>query len=72
MSTHEKDDETTLDAAAIRGLVEAMSQQELALFREVIVDVRERGGVASEAVVEELARKYADKARRLAGDGGDA
>jgi len=72
VSTTDNDRATALDAEAIRALVEAMSQQELALFRDVIVDVRELGGVASPVVVEELAKKYADKARRLAGDGGGA
>lgn len=71
MSTSEHDESTALDAAAIKKLVEAMSKQELAVFRDVIIDIRELGAGISAAAVGELAKKYADKARRLAGDGGD-
>ncbi len=69
MSEH--DAATALDAEAIRRLVQGMSKQELAIFRDVIIDIRELGAGISSAAVVELAKKYADKARRLACDGGE-
>ena len=71
MSTSEHDAATALDAEAIKRLVQGMSKQELAIFRDVIIDIRELGAGISSAAVAELAKKYADKARRLAGDGGE-
>lgn len=71
MSTSEHDAATALDAEAIKRLVQRMSKQELAIFRDVIIDIRELGAGISSAAVGELAKKYADKARRLAGEGGE-
>jgi hypothetical protein len=70
MSTTEGDESVALDAAAIKKLVQEMSQQELAIFRDVIVDIKKLGAGISQSAVDGLAKKYADKARRLAGDGG--
>ena len=72
MSTSDCDQATALDAKAIQKLVESMSQQELAIFRDVILDIREVGAGISNVMINELAKKYADKARRLAGDGGES
>jgi len=71
MSTSEGAEATALDAAAIKKLVQDMSQQELAIFRDVIVDIRKLGAGISQSAIDGLAKKYADKARRLAGDGGE-
>lgn len=71
MSTSESEGATALDADAIKKLVQEMSQQELAIFRDVIVDIRKLGTGISQSAVDGLAKKYADKARRLAGDGGE-
>ena len=71
MSTSESEAPTALDAEAIKKLVQDMSQQELAIFRDVIVDIRKLGAGISQSAIDSLAKKYADKARRLAGDGGE-
>lgn len=70
MSTSNNDQSTALDSNSIRQLISSMAPSELAIFRNLLIDVRERGSSVSDAIIEELAKRYADQARRLAGDGG--
>lgn len=60
----------SLDAEEIRKLVGSLKREEQVLFAAVVRDVKDRGDAVSEAVVDELAKKFADKAKLLAGDGG--
>jgi hypothetical protein len=71
MSTNDNEQSTTLDADAIRQLISSMSPPELAIFRRLLIEVKERGSTISDALVKELAKRYADQARHLAGEGGE-
>ena len=64
------DNAPALNAAEIRDLVKSMSQQELAIFRDVVREIRDIGSGISQPTIESLAKKYADKATKLAGNGG--
>ena len=71
MSMDNANHEVALDAETIRTLIKEMQPEALMIFRDIIVDVRGRGGALSVANIDELAKKYADKSRKLAGSGGD-
>lgn len=62
---------TALDADKIIELIAGLQPEARKLFQNVLSDVLERGGDLSETMVNELAKKYADKARKLVGSGGD-
>ena len=66
MSTNKS--EMLLDAKKITELVGQLSKEEVELFTSVIREVKDRGTVISDAVVSSLAKKFADKARQLAGE----
>lgn len=71
MSTTEKDSEIVLNAQEIRERISLLSASELAIFRDLFIDIKTRGVDISDVTIDELAKKYADKARHLAGDGGE-
>lgn len=71
MSTNENPNTMTLDAGAVRLLIEQMSPPELSILRALLKDVKERGNTMSQATIDEMARHYADKAKQLAGTGGE-
>ena len=60
----------SLDADEIRKLVGGLKKEEQILFAAVVRDVKDRGDAISDAVIDELAKKFADRAKLLAGDGG--
>lgn len=62
----------SLDATKIREHVGRLNKEEMELFTSIIREVKERGTAISDAVVSSLAKKFADKARQLAGDGESA
>ena len=66
----ETENEPALDADGIRRLLEGLSREEIEIFRGILIDVRNRGPGMGDVLVREFARKYADKARKLAGEGG--
>jgi hypothetical protein len=59
----------SLDATKIREHVARFNEEEKQLFTWVIREVKDRGTAISDAVISSLAKKIADKARQLAGDG---
>jgi hypothetical protein len=59
----------SLDATKIREHVTRLSKEEVELFTWIIREVKDRGTSISDAVVSSLAKKIADKARQLAGNG---
>ena len=61
--------DTILDAKELRRLLKDLSREETHLFRDLMVDVREAGVGITTTITNELAKKYADKARALAGEG---
>lgn len=61
--------DASLDAEKIRKLVGGLSNEERELFTSVIRDVKDRGTAISDAVINSLAKKLADKARQLSGNG---
>lgn len=62
---------TALDAEEIIGLISGLQPEARKLFQNVLGEVLDRGGDLSDTMVNELAKKYADKARKLVGSGGD-
>ena len=60
-----------LDAEAIVKLIAEMQPEARKLFQDVLGDVLERGNAISDVIVNDLAKKYADKARKLVGTGGE-
>jgi len=60
----------SLDADEIKKLVGGLNKEEQQLFVAVVRDVKDRGDAISEAIIDELAKKFADRAKLLAGDGG--
>lgn len=64
-------EKTALDADKIIELISGLQPEARKLFQNVLSEVLERGGNFSESMVNELAKKYADKARKLVGSGGD-
>lgn len=66
MSTNEKTNGTILDAENIRHLIEEMPSDALQIFKDIIFNVRKRGNILSDAMVEDLAKKFADKAIKIA------
>ena len=60
-----------LDADSIAKLISEMQPEAMKLFQDVIGDVLEKGNSLSDVQINELAKKYADKARKLAGTGGE-
>jgi len=69
MSTMKKG--MALDAGKISELISGLQPEALKLFQNVLSEVFERGSDLSDAMVNELAKKYSDKARKLVGSGGD-
>lgn len=65
MSTTNED--MALDAESIINLISDMPPQAKNLFQAVLSDVLERGNDLSEVTVDELAKKYAAKAKQLVG-----
>ena len=59
----------SLDANKISDLVRQLSKEEKELFTSVIREVKDKGTALSDAIVSSMARKFADKALQLAGDG---
>ena len=60
-----------LDADSIAKLISEMQPEAMKLFQDVISDVSEKGNGLSDVQINELAKKYADKALKLAGTGGE-
>jgi hypothetical protein len=60
-----------LDAESMIKLISEMDPEARQLLQAVIGDVLEHGNVLSDVQINELAKKYADKARKLAGSGGE-
>jgi hypothetical protein len=58
------------DAESIVKLISELQPEARKLFQAVLGEVLERGNDLSDATVNELAKKYADKARKLVGTGG--
>jgi N-acetylglucosamine kinase-like BadF-type ATPase len=64
-------DEMALDVESIVELISKLQPEERKLFQAVLSEVLDRGNDLSDVIINELAKKYADKARRLAGAGGE-
>ena len=62
---------TTFDADKIVELISQLQPEARRLFQNVLSEVLDRGSDISETMVNELAKKYADKSRKLVGNGGD-
>ena len=62
---------TAFDADKIIELISGLQPEARKLFQNVLSEVLERGGDLSDTMVNELAKKYASKARKLVGSGGD-
>ena len=60
-----------LDAESIVALISGLQPEARILFQAVLGEVLDRGNDLSDVTVNELAKKYADKARKLAGTGGE-
>ena len=69
MSTTTK--EMALDAESIVALISELQPEARILFQAVLGEVHDRGNDLSNVIVNELAKKYADKARKLVGTGGE-
>jgi len=64
-------EEMALDAESIIELISELQPEARKLFQAVLGEVHDRGNDLSDATVNELAKKYADKARKLVGTGGE-
>ena len=64
-------DDMTLDVDSIVELISELQPEARKLFQAVLSEVLDRGNDLSDVMINELAKKYADKARRLAGTGGE-
>ena len=60
-------EEMALDAESIIKLISDLPPQAKNLFQAVLNDVLERGNDLSEVTIDELAKKYAAKAKQLVG-----
>ena len=60
-------EEMSLDAESIIKLISDLQPQAQNLFQAVLKDVLEKGNELSDVVVDELAKKYANKALKLVG-----
>ena len=60
-----------LDAESIVALISGLQPEARILFQAVLGEVHDRGNDLSDVTVNELAKKYADKARKLVGTGGE-
>lgn len=69
MSTPKHSENVTLDAETIKKLIVQMPASAQQLFGDIVAEIRMHGSAMSDATMNELAKKYADKARRLAGAG---
>ena len=69
MSTVTK--EIALDTESIVELISELQPEARKLFQAVLGEVLDRGNDLSDVTVNELAKKYADKARHLVGTGGE-
>lgn len=64
-------EEMALDVESIVELISELQPEARRLFQAVLGEVLDRGNDLSDVTVNELAKKYADKARKLAGTGGE-
>ena len=64
-------DDMALDVESIVELISELQPEARKLFQAVLNEVLDRGNDLSDVMINELAKKYADKARRLAGTGGE-
>lgn len=64
-------EEMALDAESIMELISGLQPEARKLFQTVLGEVLDRGNDLSDVTVNELAKKYADKARHLVGTGGE-
>lgn len=64
-------EDMALDAESIVKLISGMQPEARKLFQDVIRDVSGKGCGLGDVQINELAKKYADKARKLAGTGGE-
>ena len=64
-------EEIALDAESIVKLVSELQPEARKLFQGVLGEVLDRGNDLSDVTVNALAKKYADKARKLVGTGGE-
>jgi len=62
-------EEMALDVESIVELISELQPEARKLFQAVLGEVFDRGNDLSDVTVNELAKKYADKARKLAGTG---
>ena len=69
MSTATK--EMAFDAETIVRLISGLQPEARKLFQAVLGEVLDRGNDLSDVMVDELAKKYADKACKLVGRGGE-
>ncbi|RJQ36119.1 MAG: hypothetical protein C4555_07955 [Dehalococcoidia bacterium] len=66
MPTEDNQKKLTFNAEEIRELIAEMQQDSLTIFASIISEVKDHGNALTDVVINELARKYADKARMLA------
>lgn len=64
-------DGMALDIESIVELISKLQPEARKLFQAVLGEVLDRGNDLSDVMINELAKKYADKARKLAGAGGE-
>ena len=64
-------DDMALDVESIVELISELQPEARKLFQAVLSEVLDRGNDLSDVMINELAKKYADKSRKLAGTGGE-
>lgn len=64
-------DDMALDVESIVELISELQPEARKLFQAVLSEVLDRGNDLSDVMINELAKKYADKARRLSGSGAE-
>ena len=68
MSTNDSKSGITADAEELRALIAGLSKQEATIFRDLMMEIKQHGAGVSRATLDQMAKKYADKARKLVGE----
>ncbi len=70
MSTENKTPKSSIKKDDIRKILQNLTHSELRIFAEIVKDVQKVGNNASDQIINDLAKKYAKKAKAFASDGG--
>jgi len=66
MSTNDTAQAMALDIESIRQHIVPLSEPEFAIVHELLSDVKKYGNSMSDTAIEDMAKRYADRARHLA------